>query len=176
MMWLSLGTPSFFMPVLSWMTQCLPYIFLPLDSQVMSSHAHSYQSMMPVNAPQVNATTMVVVLINASRVGPVVGLPDSPSRTLLPPSLAGWLWPFATERSSFCHWLLPEHLSFIFCVQHTSWNPFVLVCRRLGFGEGVVAPKSCILSIESRMYESTWSWRHLTESWEIFKWFEYFYS
>jgi hypothetical protein len=32
------------------------------------------------------------------------------------------------------------------------------------------------LSIESRMYESTRSWHHLTESWEIFKWFEYFYS
>jgi hypothetical protein len=32
----------------------------------------------------------------------------------LPPSLAGWLWPFMTEHSSFCHWLLPEHLkSFI---------------------------------------------------------------
>jgi hypothetical protein len=63
----------------------------------------SYQSMMPVHAPQVNATTMVVVSINALRVGPIVGLPDSPSSTLLPPSLAGWLWPFMTEHSSFCH-------------------------------------------------------------------------
>jgi hypothetical protein len=113
MMWLSLGTLSFFAPVLSWMTQCLSYIFPPLDSQVMSSHALSYQSMMPVHAPQVNATKMVVVSINALCVGPVVGLPDSPSSTLLPPSLAGWLWPFATEHSSFCHWLLPKHLSFI---------------------------------------------------------------
>jgi hypothetical protein len=30
----------------------------------------------------------------------------------------------------------------------------------------VVAPKSCILSIESQMYESTQSWCHLIESWE----------
>jgi hypothetical protein len=28
----------------------------------------------------------------------------------------------------------------------------------------VVAPKSCILSIKSRTYESIWSWHHLTES------------
>jgi hypothetical protein len=35
----------------------------------MFSHALSYQSMMPVNAPQVNATTMVVVLINALCIG-----------------------------------------------------------------------------------------------------------
>jgi hypothetical protein len=59
--------------------------------------------MMPVNAPQVNATTMVVVLINALCIGPIVGLPNSPSSTLLLPSLAGLLWPFATEHSSFCH-------------------------------------------------------------------------
>jgi hypothetical protein len=59
--------------------------------------------MMPVNAPQVNATTTVVVLINTLHVGPVIGLPDSPSSTLVPPSLAGWLWPFVTEHSSFCH-------------------------------------------------------------------------
>jgi hypothetical protein len=45
---------------------------------------------LPVNdASKWNTTTMVVVSINASRVGPVVGLPDSPSSTLLPPSLAG---------------------------------------------------------------------------------------
>ncbi len=89
------------MPVLRWMTQCLSYIFLPLDSQVMSSHALSYQSLMPVNAPQVNATTMVVVLINSLHIGPIIGLFDSPSSTLLLPSLAGWLWPFVTEHSSF---------------------------------------------------------------------------
>jgi hypothetical protein len=46
--------------------------------------------MMPVNAPQVNATAMVVVLINALCMGPVVGLPDSPSSsTLLLLSLGG---------------------------------------------------------------------------------------
>jgi hypothetical protein len=84
------GTLSFCVPLLSWMMQCLSYIFLPLDSQVMSSHALSYQSIMPVNAPQVNATTTVVVSINALRI-------------VLPPSLAGWLWPFTTEHSSFCH-------------------------------------------------------------------------
>jgi hypothetical protein len=45
--------------------------------------------MMSVNAPQVNATTTVVVLINALRIGPIIGLPNSPSSTLLPLSLAG---------------------------------------------------------------------------------------
>jgi hypothetical protein len=59
--------------------------------------------MMPVNAPQVNATTMVVVSINALCIGPIISLPNSPSSTLLLPSLAGWLLPFATEHSSFYH-------------------------------------------------------------------------
>ncbi len=121
MMWLGLGTLSFFAPALSWMMQYLSYIFSPLDSQVMFSHALSYQSMMPVNAPQVNATTTVVVSKNASRVGPIVGLPNSPSSTLLLPSLAGWLWPIATEHYSFCHWCLPKHLSFILLCATYPW-------------------------------------------------------
>jgi hypothetical protein len=72
--------------------------------------------------------------------------------------------------------LLPKHLHLFLCVQHTSWNPSVLVCRRLGFGEGVVAPKPCILSIESQTYESTWLSCHLTKSWEMFLGLKYFYS
>jgi hypothetical protein len=60
-------------------------------------------------------------------------------------------------------------------MQHTCWNPFVFMCRWLGFGKGVVAPKSCIMSIESRTYELTRSWRHLTESWEMFSGFKYLY-
>jgi hypothetical protein len=59
--------------------------------------------MMPVNVSQVNATTTVVVLINALSIGPIVSLPDYPTSTLLPPSLAGWLWAFVTEHSSLCH-------------------------------------------------------------------------
>jgi hypothetical protein len=59
--------------ILSWMMHCLSYIFLPLDSQVMSSHALSYQSMMPVNAPQVNATTTVVVSIMLFALVPLLG-------------------------------------------------------------------------------------------------------
>ncbi len=59
----------------------------------MSSHTLSYQLMMPVNVPQVNATTTVAVLINALSIGPIISLPDSPTSILLPPSLAGWLWP-----------------------------------------------------------------------------------
>jgi hypothetical protein len=73
----------------------------------MSSHSLSYQSMMPVNVPQVNATTTVVVSISASSVGPIVGLPDSPTSTLLPPSLAGWLVVAFHNRSFFPLSLIP---------------------------------------------------------------------
>jgi hypothetical protein len=63
--------------------------------------------MMPVNFPQVNATTTVVVSINALNVGPIVSLPDSPTSTLLPPSLAGWLVVAFHDRSFFPLSLIP---------------------------------------------------------------------
>jgi hypothetical protein len=65
-------------------------------------------------------------LINALRIGPIIGLPNSPSSTLLPLSLAGWLRPFATEHSSFCQWRLPKHLSFILLCATYLWESICL--------------------------------------------------
>jgi hypothetical protein len=175
MMWLSLGTLSFFAPVLSWMTQCLSYIFSPLDSQVMSSHALSYQSMMPVHAPQVNATTMVVVSINAlwSR--------RQSTRLSLKHIIAAitcWLVVAFRDRTFFLLSLTPPrtfkfHSSVcnIHLGIHLSWY-----VDGLDSGRVLLHPNPVFLSIKSRTYESIWSWCHLTESWEQLSGVKYFYS
>jgi hypothetical protein len=64
--------------------------------------------------------------------------------------------------SSVCNILLGIHL---------SWY-----VDGLDSGRVLLHPNPVFLSIESRTYESIWSWRHLTESWEQFSGVKYFYS
>jgi hypothetical protein len=53
-------------------------------------------------------------------------------------------------------------------VYSSMWHRYMYYC--------VVTPRSCIVSIESWMYESTWSRCYLTESWESFSGLKYLYS
>jgi hypothetical protein len=64
--------------------------------------------------------------------------------------------------SSICNILTGIHLSS--CVDG------------LDLGRVLLHPNPVFLSIESQMGEPAQSWCYSIESWEIFKWFEYFYS